>query len=164
MLQKRDVRERIRTRVVESILQKRDVRERIRTQVVKSIYKTEMFVKGFELGSSSRSYENEMFAKGFELGSSPSTAAFQPAMLRDTRHDTLRAQTRISSYKPRNFFSPGKRHISAPSEGRIGPKPRVGAPPDSSRLRGPPRNHKFSEKMFFRCCYTIGKEETTTTA
>ena len=61
----------------------------------------------------------------------------------------------------RTFFNPGKRHISASSEGRIGPNSRVGAPPLSSRLRGPPRNRKSSGKVFLRCCYTISKATTT---
>ena len=55
----------------------------------------------------------------------------------------------------RTFLDPGKRHISASSEGRIGPNSRVGAPPLSSRLRGPPRNRKSSGGIFLRCCYTI---------
>ena len=54
---------------------------------------------------------------------------------------------------------PEKRHISASSEGRIGPNSRVGAPPLSSRLRGPPRNRKSSGKVFLRCCYTMPKSK-----
>ena len=53
---------------------------------------------------------------------------------------------------------PEKRHISASSEGRIGPNSRVGAPPLSSRLRGPPRNRKSSGGIFLRCCYTMPKQ------
>ena len=57
---------------------------------------------------------------------------------------------------------PEKRHISASSEGRIGPNSRVGAPPLSSRLRGPPRNRKSSGGILLRCCYTIPKASNTT--
>ena len=52
---------------------------------------------------------------------------------------------------------PEKRHKSASSEGRIGPNSRVGAPPDSSRLRGPPRNRRSSGKVFLRCCCAMPK-------
>ena len=65
----------------------------------------------------------------------------------------LALRLRLVRTSRRNFFSPGKRHISASSEGRIGPNSRVGAPPNSSRLRGPPRNRKSSGDIFLRCCY-----------
>ena len=61
----------------------------------------------------------------------------------------------FTKFSSLNTFSPEKRHISASSEGRIGPNSRVGPPPASSRLRGPPRNRKSSEKVFLRGCYTI---------
>jgi len=70
----------------------------------------------------------------------------------------LALRLRLVRTSRRNFFSPGKRHISASSEGRIGPNSRVGAPPNSSRLRGPPRNRKSSGDIFLRCCYTIPKQ------
>ena len=63
----------------------------------------------------------------------------------------------FTKFSSLNTFSPEKRHISASSEGRIGPNSRVGAPPLSSRLRGPPRNRKSSGGIFLRCCYTIPK-------
>ena len=69
----------------------------------------------------------------------------------------LALRLRLVRTSRRNFFSPGKRHISASSEGRIGPNSRVGAPPLSSRLRGPPRNRKSSGGIFLRCCYTMPK-------
>ena len=56
------------------------------------------------------------------------------------------------------FFNPGKRHISAPPEGRIGPNSRVGPPSDSSYQRGSPRNRQLSGTVFLRGCYTIGKQ------
>ena len=63
---------------------------------------------------------------------------------------TTRPALKLESVRTsRRIFSPGKRHISAPAKGRIGLKSRVGAPPDSSRLRGPPRNRKFSGEFFF---------------
>ena len=58
---------------------------------------------------------------------------------------------------------PEKRHISASSEGRIGPNSRVGPPSDSSYQRGPPRKRRFSGTVFLRGCYTISKATTTTT-
>ena len=39
--------------------------------------------------------------------------------------------------------------LSAPPEGRIGPNSRVGAPPLSSRLRGPYRYSEFAGGVFF---------------
>ena len=67
----------------------------------------------------------------------------------------------FTKFSSLNTFSPEKRHISASSEGRIGPNSRVGAPPLSSRLRGPPRNRKSSGKVFLRCCYTMPKQATS---
>ena len=52
------------------------------------------------------------------------------------------------------FLSPGKRHISAQPEGRIGPKSRVGAPPGFLRLCGrracvdPPETAHLQERYF----------------
>jgi hypothetical protein len=64
----------------------------------------------------------------------------------------------FTKFSSLNTFSPEKRHISASSEGRIGPNSRVGAPPLSSRLRGPPRNRKSSGGILLRGCYTITKQ------
>ena len=62
----------------------------------------------------------------------------------------------------RTFFNPGKRHISASSEGRIGLNSRVGAPPRISAPARTPRNRKSSGGIFLRCCYTIPKASNTT--
>ena len=51
---------------------------------------------------------------------------------------------------------PEKRHISASSEGRIGPNSRVGAPPLSSRLRGPPTGGGSSELLRFVVGWFLG--------
>ena len=69
----------------------------------------------------------------------------------------------FTKFSSLNTFSPEKRHISASSEGRIGPNSRVGAPPLSSRLRGPPRNRKSSGGIFLRCCYTMPKSNKQAT-
>ena len=64
----------------------------------------------------------------------------------------------FTKFSSLNTFSPEKRHISASSEGRIGPNSRVGPPSDSSYQRGPPRNRRFSGTVFLRGCCTISKQ------
>ena len=67
----------------------------------------------------------------------------------------------FTKFSSLNTFSPEKRHISASSEGRIGPNSRVGPPPASSRLRGPPRNRKSSGEIFLRCCCTMPSKQAS---
>ena len=65
----------------------------------------------------------------------------------------------FTKFSSLNTFSPEKRHISAASEGRIGPNSRVGAPP---RFFAPAcqwiphaETANLREGYFLRCCYTM---------
>ena len=79
-------------------------------------------------------------------------------IVRTNWNQFVQAEGYFTKFSSLNTFSPGKRHISAPPEGRIGPNSRVGPPSDSSYQGGPHRNRRFSGTVFLRGCYTICKQ------